>query len=84
MKFRFKCVTINTDKEDYMEHIFLNNVTEGTKFDGFYIVKSIAVKESSNGSSYLDLTVSDNSGTMDGKFWNLTRDMERHRAGRYL
>ena len=58
-----------------MEHIFLNNVTEGTKFDGFYIVKSIAVKESSNGSSYLDLTVSDNSGTMDGKFWNLTRDM---------
>ena len=58
-----------------MEHVYLNNVAEGAKFDGYYIVKSIAIKESSNGSSYLDLTISDSSGTMDAKFWNLTKDM---------
>ena len=50
-----------------MEHIYLNTVTEGTKFDGFYVIKSIVIREASNGTSYLDLTIGDNSGTMDAK-----------------
>ena len=57
-----------------MEHIYLNTVTEGTKFDGFYVIKSIVIREASNGTSYLDLTIGDNSGTMDAKLWNLTKE----------
>ncbi len=44
--------------------------------DGFCLIKSIDIKTSSKGDSYLDLTLSDAEGEINGKLWRY--DKEKH------
>ena len=46
------------------------NVNERGMADGFCLVKSVDKRVSSKGGAYLDLTLSDNSGEINGKIWD--------------
>ena len=39
---------------------------------GVYLLRNCAIKTSANGSSFLACSLSDNSGSIDAKFWNYT------------
>jgi 3'-5' exoribonuclease len=45
---------------------------KGQIFEGFLLVKSAEQRVSSNGSKYLDITLGDNSGDINGKMWDGT------------
>ncbi|MDL2206477.1 HD domain-containing protein [Eubacteriales bacterium OttesenSCG-928-N13] len=45
---------------------------KGQIFDGFLLIKSAEQRTSSNGSKYLDLTLQDLSGDVNGKMWDGT------------
>jgi len=49
----------------------LFNMIKGQIFEGFLIVKGSDLRASANGSKYLDLTLSDLSGDMNGKMWDV-------------
>lgn len=40
------------------------------KIEGFYLIKEIEAKTTSNGSSYLDMSLSDNTGDINAKLWD--------------
>jgi len=44
-------------------------VLDDGRVDGFCLVKSVDVKKSSKGDMYLDFTLGDNSGEINGKLW---------------
>jgi len=39
--------------------------------ESFYLLKSVQTKENKNGKKYLDLDVSDKTGDINGKYWNV-------------
>ncbi|KNF09868.1 3'-5' exoribonuclease YhaM [Gottschalkia purinilytica] len=41
------------------------------RIDGFYIIRSIEKKTASNGNNFLDITLSDNTGEINAKLWDL-------------
>lgn len=47
----------------------INELEENDKVDGFFLVKSIDRKTSSNGKEYFDLILSDSTGDIVGKIW---------------
>lgn len=41
------------------------------KIENFYLLKNVQIKENKNGKKYLDLDVSDKTGDINGKYWNV-------------
>ncbi len=39
--------------------------------EGFYLLKNIQSKDNKNGKKYLDLDLSDKTGDINGKYWNV-------------
>ena len=49
----------------------INEFQEGDLIEGFYLLKSLQVKENKNGKKYLDLDLVDKTGEINGKYWNV-------------
>lgn len=45
-------------------------VGSGTSYEGFCLIKSVEKKLTAKGVPYLDLTLADNSGEINGKYWD--------------
>ena len=58
-----------------MSQILLENVKVGDEVQGFFVIKNVNVKSSSNNKMYLDLTLCDNSSEINGKVWDVNNDM---------
>ena len=54
-----------------MKDIFISQLSPDQDFDGFFLVKAAAVKKASNGRMYMDLVLSDSTGEITGKKWDL-------------
>jgi len=52
-----------------MEFKKINEIDAGEKLDGFYLIKSLELKTSSNNKKYLDLNLCDNTGEINAKLW---------------
>lgn len=49
----------------------INALEPGNKIDGFFLVKSIEVKTASNNKNYLDIMLSDKTGDINAKLWDM-------------
>ncbi len=54
----------------------INDFKEGELIEGFYLIKSIQVKNNKNGKKYLDLDIADKSADINAKYWNLKPEEE--------
>lgn len=52
-----------------MEFKKINEFQSGERIDGFFLVKSMDLKTSSNGKKYLDFTLGDKTGEVNSKLW---------------
>ncbi|MFZ5943573.1 MAG: 3'-5' exoribonuclease YhaM family protein [Bacillota bacterium] len=59
-----------------MELKTLNQIIIGEVFQGFFIIRSVEVKFTSNNNKYLDLILGDNSGEINAKVWDCTEEQE--------
>ena len=57
-----------------MKDIFVNTLQLDEEFTDFFMVKAIAIKVGSNKKNYLDVTLGDSSGEINGKKWDVTDD----------
>jgi len=55
----------------------LRELKVGESFKGFYLVKSKRVKQTREGSNFIDLDLQDGSGSLNAKLWN---DFEKYNA----
>ena len=53
-----------------METKKVNEFKAGDKVQGFYLIKSIECRTSSNGKKYLDINICDKSGEINAKYWD--------------
>lgn len=51
---------------------FINNLEIDQDFAEFFLVKNAAVKTGANGKDYLDITLGDKTGEINGKKWDVT------------
>ena len=54
-----------------MKQYFINQFKIDEEFTDFFLVKSIAIRIGSNRKQYLDITLADNSGEINGKKWDV-------------
>lgn len=57
-----------------MEQIQLNQLKANDSFIGFALIRSFSVKVGQTGKSYVDLTLADSTGEINGKIWNYNED----------
>lgn len=55
-----------------MNHTKIIEYKEGDKYEDIYLLKSCSLKETKTGKTYLDAELSDASGTLSVKLWNVT------------
>ncbi|MBN2260446.1 MAG: HD domain-containing protein [Clostridiales bacterium] len=68
-----------------METILINEFESGKRVVGYYIIKSINLKTSSNNKKYLDMNLMDKSGEINAKIWGSDEDSEKiYTAGSVL
>ena len=53
------------------KEFFINQLKIDEEFTDFFLVKSIAIRIGSNRKQYLDVTLSDNTGEINGKKWDV-------------
>ncbi len=53
-------------------HQFINEFKVADRIEGFYLIKQLNIKTSSNNKKYLDLVLGDSSGEVDSKIWGIT------------
>ncbi len=58
-----------------MSRMRLLNETAGTSFEGFCIIKSVAVKANIKGSEYLDMVLADCEGEGVAKLWDYNKEL---------
>ncbi len=54
-----------------MKEIFVADLVVGQPIISFFMVNAIAIKKDSRGRNYLNLTLADRTGSVDGKKWDL-------------
>lgn len=58
-----------------LSHIDIKDLKVGSKIEGIYLIKNIFVKvTNSNNKKYLDITLSDKTGNINAKLWELKDD----------
>ncbi len=55
----------------------INEFKAGERIEGFFIIKSIECKASSNGKKYFDLTIGDSTGEINAKLWEYKEEEAR-------
>lgn len=58
-----------------MKKRFVEELSEGELVQDVFLVKQSLLKTSRSGSQYLDLTLSDKTGSVNGKFWDASRQL---------
>ncbi|MEW6184337.1 MAG: HD domain-containing protein [Thermodesulfobacteriota bacterium] len=53
-----------------MPHIFISDLKPGDKINQFFLVKKKERRRTRNGKDYLDLSLTDRSGSLPGKIWS--------------
>ncbi len=71
MNFKLKGVEIIK-----MEAKLINEFKSGDSIEGFFLIKGVSVKTSSNNKTYLDITFADKSGEINGKKWDSSSEDE--------
>lgn len=67
---------------ELMNEFSLESLKVGDEIQGYFIVKSVNVKTSSNNKLYLDLMLGDQTGEINGKVWDANEDMvEQFKSG---
>jgi 3'-5' exoribonuclease len=59
-----------------MDYKKINELKNGERIDGFYLIKSVELKTSSNNKKYLDFTLGDKTGEINAKLWELAEGDE--------
>jgi 3'-5' exoribonuclease len=55
----------------------INEFENGDLIEGFFLLKNLQTKENKNGKKYLDLDLSDKTGDINSKYWNVkTEELE--------
>ncbi|WZL72941.1 HD domain-containing protein [Clostridiaceae bacterium 35-E11] len=54
----------------------INELKVGEDSQGIFLIKSVAIKTSSNKKSFLDMTLVDKTGEINGKLWDCTQEDE--------
>ncbi|MBR2860875.1 MAG: HD domain-containing protein [Clostridia bacterium] len=57
-----------------MEQKSLNQLEVNETFEGFVLIRAIAIKTGQTGKNYVDLTIADATGDLNGKIWNFTEE----------
>lgn len=57
-----------------MKEYYVNTLQLDDEITDFFLIKDIAVKIGSNHKSYLDITLADKTGEINGKKWDITED----------
>lgn len=60
-----------------MEHVNINGFSAGIKIEGFYLIKAVECKTSSNNKKYFDFTLCDRTGEINAKLWEYKEEDER-------
>lgn len=55
----------------------INEFKVGEDILGFYLIKEVAVKTTSNNKNYIDMTLADSTGEINAKLWDITSDQEK-------
>lgn len=63
-----------SEYNDMLNQQKVSTFQKDDKFEGFLLVRSAEKRTGSNGSPYLDLTISDNSGDINAKVWNAMQE----------
>jgi 3'-5' exoribonuclease len=53
-----------------MPHIFVGDLKPGDKINQFFLIKKKERRRTRNGKDYLDLSLADRTGTLNGKIWS--------------
>jgi 3'-5' exoribonuclease len=64
-------------KEEDMEFKTINEFKAGERIEGYFIIKSIECKASSNGKKYFDLSLGDSTGEINAKLWEYKEEDAR-------
>lgn len=56
------------------KEFFINTLTPDLNFTDFFLVKSISLRTGSNRKTYLDISLGDATGEINGKKWDITDD----------
>ena len=54
-----------------MKQIFVKDLKKDMEIIDFFMVKSVSVRTGSTGKPYLDVTLGDNTGEINGKKWDV-------------
>ncbi len=63
---------------------YINELKDGESFREFYLCNKRQSMKSKAGKTYLSLTLSDKTGTINGKVWDMTRDIQSFNEGDYI
>lgn len=63
-----------------METKLISEFETGERVVGYYIIKALNLRTSSNNKKYLDLTLMDKSGQINGKIWGVENEVEKSYA----
>ncbi len=63
---------------------YIQNLTEGEDVNEVYLCKAASIREKKNGDEYLDFKISDKTGEMDAKAWDLNAGVEDIEPGMYI
>ena len=68
-----------------MESKKIMDLNAGNRVEGFYIIKSVSNRISTNNKKYLDLTLGDNTGEINGKLWDVSdEDSELYKENKIV
>lgn len=70
-------ISVRIQKGYFMKEIYISDLKTGMEFMDFFMVKSIELKVGSNKKQYLDLTLGDSSGEINGKKWDVSDEEAR-------
>ncbi len=59
----------------------IKTLTTNQTVTDFYLIGSLTEKTTRNGKTYLDMTLSDNSGSINAKLWDFNREKHKFSAG---
>ena len=63
---------------------YINELRDGETFREFYLCKQRQSMKSKAGKNYLSLTLSDKTGNINGKVWDMTKDIQAFSEGDYI
>lgn len=66
------------------QNVRISEMTSGQQIQGFYILKDIRCKTSSNGSPFVSAKVLDTTGEMDAKIWNYSGPLTPEDSGKVM